>query len=159
MQRQDRLKPAPPVLGRRVFLTRIGWGAALASVAGFFVSGVRFVFPNVLYEAPSRVALGPPESFPPGDATYLPEQRLYIFNDADGLSALSSVCTHLGCNVQRVAAGFECPCHGSRFDRAGLVTHGPAPKPLSWRRLSLSPRGLVVVDLDTAVERTFRLKV
>lgn len=159
MDRPSMLKPAVPRIDRRNFLSRIGVGAAFVSVAGFFVAAARFVFPNVLYEAPSRVPLGPPDRFPPGDATYLPEERIFVFRDDDGLAALSSVCTHLGCNVRRASGGFECPCHGSRFDNAGKVRHGPAPKPLSWRRLSLSPRGLVVVDLTSEVERTFRLRV
>jgi menaquinol-cytochrome c reductase iron-sulfur subunit len=153
------LKAAAPGLNRRTFLSRIGVGAAFVSVAGFLVATARFVFPNVLYEAPSRVPLGPPDRFPPGEATYLPEERIFVFRDDDGLSALSSVCTHLGCNVRRVSSGFECPCHGSRFDAGGRVSHGPAPKPLAWRRLSLSPRGLVVVDLASEVERTSRLRV
>ena len=153
------LKPKAPGLDRRTFLSRVGLGAALASVAGFFAATTRYVFPNVLYEAPSRVPLGSPDQFPPGEATYLPEERIFIFRDDDGLSALSSVCTHLGCNVRRVSSGFECPCHGSRFDSSGKVSHGPAPKPLAWRRLSLSPRGLVVVDLASEVERNFRLRV
>ena len=159
MESNRLLKPAAPGLDRRAFLSRLGVGAAWASVAGFFVAAARYVFPNVLYEAPARVPLGLPDRFPPGEATYLPEERIFVFHDDDGLSALSSVCTHLGCNVRRVSAGFECPCHGSRFDAGGKVTHGPAPTPLAWRRLFLSPRGLVVVDLTSEVERDFRLRV
>lgn len=30
-------------------------------------------------------------------------------------------CTHLGCDVTPDAEGFFCPCHRSRFDRAGRV--------------------------------------
>lgn len=149
----------PSEVDRRSFLSRLGLGAALVSAAGFLAAAARYVFPNVLYESPTRVPLGPPDGFPPGDATYLPEQRIFVFRDDDGLSALSSICTHLGCNVRRVSSGFECPCHGSRFDGGGKVTHGPAPKPLAWRRLSLSARGLVVVDLASEVDRTFRLRV
>lgn len=49
------------------------------------------------------------------------------------------ICTHLGCSptylpetfseqVQGVASGFFCPCHGSKFDMAGRVFQGvPAP--------------------------------
>ncbi|MCF1427325.1 MAG: ubiquinol-cytochrome c reductase iron-sulfur subunit [Shewanella sp.] len=49
------------------------------------------------------------------------------------------LCTHLGCSptylpdsfgeqVEGVASGFFCPCHGSKFDMAGRVFQGvPAP--------------------------------
>lgn len=144
---------------RRTFLARLGFGAAFVSLAGFLTASMRFVVPSVLYEAPSRVPLGTPDHFPPGEVTYLADQKLFVFHDADGISALSAVCTHLGCSVRRVADGFKCPCHGSRYDTAGRVTHGPAPKSLSWRSLSLSQRGVIVVDLARAVDPTFRLRV
>jgi ubiquinol-cytochrome c reductase iron-sulfur subunit len=52
------------------------------------------------------------------------------------------ICTHLGCSplflpdsfgeqVEGMASGFFCPCHGSTFDMAGRVFQGvPAPKNL-----------------------------
>jgi len=43
------------------------------------------------------------------------------------VTAFSSKCTHLGCEVDLPANGsIECPCHGSKFDLSGNVTHGPA---------------------------------
>lgn len=46
--------------------------------------------------------------------------------------AFSSVCTHQGCKVDKVAAGkIECPCHASLFDAdTGAVLSGPAGRPL-----------------------------
>jgi Rieske Fe-S protein len=90
--------------------------------------------------------------------TFLEDRRLFLFNGPDGFYTVSSVCTHLGCNVKRAATGFECPCHGSRFDDNGRVVRGPAPAPLAWYGLSLSPRGELIVDLDRAVGPDFRLK-
>ena len=45
---------------------------------------------------------------------------------------LDQTCTHLGCPVAWTPAStsFNCPCHGSVFDRKGDRTAGPAPKPL-----------------------------
>ena len=46
-------------------------------------------------------------------------------------SALSPICTHLGCEVRPVKTGFRCPCHGSAFGEEGQVVNGPAREPLA----------------------------
>src|SRR5512141_1589591 len=136
----------------------VGCLGMAAATTGFLAATLRFLVPNVLYEPSRRFTIGSPSDFPPGSATFLPERRLFVFNGPDGLFCISSVCTHLGCNVRHVGAGFECPCHGSRYDEAGRVTSGPAPKPLEWYALSLSAREQLIVDLDHAVGPDFRLR-
>lgn len=44
------------------------------------------------------------------------------------LHVFSAVCPHLGCVVQWNAEekSFDCPCHGSRFTKEGVVINGPA---------------------------------
>jgi cytochrome b6-f complex iron-sulfur subunit len=122
------------------------------------VSTFRYLVPTVLYEPPARFTIGDPSRFPAGSVTFLEDRRLFLFNGSDGFYSVSSVCTHLGCNVKRAATGFECPCHGSRFDENGRVVQGPAPSPLAWYALSLSPRGDLIVDLERTVGPDFRLK-
>jgi nitrite reductase/ring-hydroxylating ferredoxin subunit len=136
----------------------IGCIAVGTATAGFLAATFRFLVPNVLYEPSRRFDIGPPSDFPPGAVTFLPDRRLYLFNGPDGFYAISSVCTHLGCNVKRGGPGFECPCHGSRFDENGRVVQGPAPAALAWYALSLSPRGELIVDLERTVGPDFRLK-
>ena len=142
---------------RREFFL-VGSAAVGLASAGFVVSTFRYLVPTVLYEPPSRFTVGDPVDFPPGSATFLEDRRLFIFNGPDGFFSISSVCTHLGCNVKRASPGFECPCHGSRFDADGRVVHGPAPAGLAWYALSRSPRGELIVDLDRTVGPDFRLK-
>ncbi len=142
---------------RREFFL-VGCAAVGLASAGFVVNTFRYLVPNVLYEPPARFTIGDPGRFPPGSVTFLEDRRLFLFNGPDGFYTVSSVCTHLGCNVKRTAGGFECPCHGSRFDENGRVARGPAPSPLAWYSLSLSPRGELIVDLDRRVAPDFRLK-
>jgi len=152
----ERTGPAAGPSRREFFVA--GCAAIGAATAGFGVSTFRYLVPTVLYEPPARFTVGSPGDFPPGSVTFLEDRRLFVFNGADGFFAISSVCTHLGCNVKRGGPGFECPCHGSRFDENGRVVHGPAPTPLAWYALSLSPRGEVIVDLDRTVGPDFRLR-
>jgi cytochrome b6-f complex iron-sulfur subunit len=95
-----------------------------------------------------RVVL--PETLPPGEAFVPPGRSVAVFRDGDGVHAISIVCTHLGCIVKPTAAGFECPCHGSRFAKDGVVTAGPAPTALGWLQVSAA-NGTVMVDEATTV--------
>lgn len=60
--------------------------------------------------------------------------------------ALSSICTHLGCQVRKTRFGFRCPCHGSAFDLRGRVEHGPANEPLPSYPVALSGT-MATIDL------------
>jgi cytochrome b6-f complex iron-sulfur subunit len=144
---------------RRDFLgmTAIGSAAGALAVAG--LGAARLPMPSVFPESNSRVKLGPVERFLSTQITAVPDQRLWIYMDGDGLFAISAVCTHLGCLVSSNGdEGFFCPCHGSRFDARGKVTGGPAPKALMYLELSLSPDGQLVVDKQKTVAATERLK-
>ncbi len=59
--------------------------------------------------------------------------KLAIYRDSHGaLHRRSAVCPHLGCIVgwNAVEETWDCPCHGSRFDRFGTVVNGPANEDL-----------------------------
>lgn len=161
---------------RREFLKRLGIGAGLAAVAGQAAASLRSLVPNVSYDAPTTVKLGPPAEFPDG-MKFLPEQRLFVFRDKNTFHAISAVCTHLGCTVRAEALSrvetrrvggaefklthrFLCPCHGSRYEGDGTNVAGPAPRPLAWYELSVAADdGQLVVDLAKPVEHSFRLTV
>lgn len=62
--------------------------------------------------------------------------------------ALQPVCTHLGCTVEWQAEQnqFVCPCHGSRYDAEGRVTHGPAPRSLPLVTVVVKQNQIRLVD-------------
>lgn len=56
-----------------------------------------------------------------------------VYRDESGtLHERSAVCAHLGCIVawNPVERSWDCPCHGSRYDRYGRVIAGPAARDL-----------------------------
>jgi Rieske Fe-S protein len=64
-------------------------------------------------------------------------------------SALSPICTHLGCTVDIQGARLVCPCHGSTYDREGKVLLGPAERALTRMPARLSADGILTIDLAT----------
>jgi len=144
---------------RREFLQSIGNLSFIAGFAGIFASTVRFLLPNVLYEPPTTFLLGRTDEFPPDSVTFLEEDRIFVFRKPEGFYAVSSICTHLGCNVRwnSERPGFDCPCHGSTFDQNGKNISGPAPKPLKWYELSLASDSRLRVNTQREVSKDFRL--
>ena len=157
--------PVEKVQDRTALITRRK-ALTLTSVAGLLgASGVtwfsNFLFfkPRVTYGEPSRFKAGQPDAIPLGTRLPLGRQRVTIVRTDAGIAAISNTCTHLGCVIATTEIGFDCPCHGSRFDADGAVLGGPAPRPLPWFKVSLSPGGDLEVDTaDTVPSGTF-LKV
>lgn len=165
-----------PEKNRREFLIKMGVGAGATALVAQAGASLRSLVPNVSYDAPTTVKLGPPAEFPDG-MKFLPDQRLFIFREGNTFHAISAVCTHLGCTVRaealprpetmvvegqnlRTTHKFLCPCHGSKYSGDGGNVSGPAPKPLAWFHLSISPDdGQLVADLALEVERDFRLTI
>jgi Rieske Fe-S protein len=55
--------------------------------------------------------------------------KVAAYRDEKGeLHEMTAVCPHLGCIVQWNGSEktWDCPCHGSRFDKTGKVVNGPA---------------------------------
>jgi glycine/D-amino acid oxidase-like deaminating enzyme/nitrite reductase/ring-hydroxylating ferredoxin subunit len=60
-------------------------------------------------------------------------KKIAVYKDPDGNpTVLSPICRHLGCTVgwNNKDKTWDCPCHGSRYDKFGKVIHGPAKKDL-----------------------------
>ena len=81
-------------------------------------------------------------------------------SDGVGLMALWQRCVHLGCRVPSCGSsqGFECPCHGSKYNGHGEYSSGPAPRNMDRFAVSVDAAGDLVVDTGTVVQ-TSRSKV
>lgn len=147
-------------ISRRDFLGLASlWAAVLPAIA--FLGGMfRMVKPNVRYEESTRFKIGIVENFPVGITKKLEDKKVFIFSTEEGLHAISSICTHLGCIVNITEWGFQCPCHGSRYNQNGKVIAGPAPRNLSWLEVSQDIDGSLVVDAakDVPPGTIFKLK-
>ena len=160
-------------VNRRNFLYTLGAGAGVCAIGTQAGASLRSLVPNVSYDAPTTVKLGPPSEYPDG-LKFRPDERLFIFREGNTFHAISAVCTHLGCTVRaaalpqpktadvggkktRLTHEFLCPCHGSKYTGDGTNYAGPAPKPLTWFRLSVAADdGQLVVDLADEVDHAFR---
>src|SRR5262245_59150291 len=134
-----------------MFCTWLGlaWTAFAASMAGMVFGTLRFMFPNVLSEPPSKVKVGLPGEFEEGKVTdRFKDQNIWVVRYQGKIYALSTTCTHLGCtpNWLESAGKFKCPCHGSGFYISGINFEGPAPRPLERWGVSVGDDGQVVVD-------------
>jgi cytochrome b6-f complex iron-sulfur subunit len=116
-----------------------------ASLLFAFVGALRLPRAAVLDSPSKRVRVTLPETLAEGVAFVPPGRSMAVFRDAEGVFAISTVCTHLGCIVRPTPGGFECPCHGSLFTADGSVTQGPAPQGLRWLKVSAA-NGAWVVD-------------
>ena len=137
---------------RRSFFSwlSLGWLAFVAATGGFFTMMLRFFFPNVLFEPVQTFRAGYPEDYEAGevDLRWKAKYATWIVRNDEGIYALSTTCTHLGCTPNWLAAEqkFKCPCHGSGFRKTGINFEGPAPRPLERFKIVLADDGQIVID-------------
>ena len=70
-----------------------------------------------------------------------------------GFIALYQRCVHLGCRVPwcQTSQWFECPCHGSKYNRVGEKKAGPAPRGLDRFAIVVSGGTLTVNTGDIEI--------
>jgi cytochrome b6-f complex iron-sulfur subunit len=112
---------------------------------------MRGLLPNLLDEPSQRFRAGKPEDYRDGSVAFLDEIRTFLVREGDGFRAMSGICTHLGCTVNRADSGYRCPCHGSVFDEQGKVLSGPAPRPLDCYGVAQTRDGRLVIDRGRSV--------
>lgn len=133
-------------LTRRNFFSLAAWTIGGIAVLGFLGVNGKFFWPNVAYGPPSKFSIGKPDNFPDGAKQNIADQKTSIVRHGNNIGAISMVCQHLGCTVAASSTGYDCPCHGSKYDDLGNVTHGPALVQLFWFDISLTPSGDLQVD-------------
>jgi len=146
---------------RRDFLGKAAFGSLFLSIGTALLGILRLPKPGVFPESATRFKIGFPDEFPPDTHRKIDRRDVWIFRDSLGFFAVSAVCTHLGCIVNEDAKrnGFICPCHGTKFDAAGKVLAGPAPRGLDWLELSLAADGSLMVDTGQSVSAGSRFSV
>lgn len=143
---------------RRSFVRNAALGAAgaagLTTAAGFGM----LLWPNKTGAFGSELTVSAAD-VPPvgGDPLWNIQGKFYLMHNDDGLLALYTKCPHLGCTVPWVgppdsAQAFQCPCHGSMYDYNGVLTAGPAPRPMDLMRITVEP-GAVKVNTGDISQR------
>ncbi len=149
----------PESVERRDFLGLAGLWAAGVAILGSILGMMRLPKPSVLPETGSRMRIGRLDEFPAGTNRIFSEHQVLVRSSANGLAAISLVCTHLGCIVSKTEGGFSCPCHGSVFNADGEVVAGPAPRTLRWLAVGQTIDGRLVVDTKREVSPGTYFKV
>ncbi len=139
-------------VGRRRFFYFIGWGFIGVFLTATLGSTIRFFFPRIIYEPPTKYKVGYPFEYTLGVSERFKKQfRVWVVREVDKLYVIEAKCTHLGCTPNWLAAEgkFKCPCHGSGFTPDGINIEGPAPRPLERFKVALTEDGEIVVDEST----------
>ncbi len=161
---------------RRQFFNR---SLAAMSVAWFGIMGIEilaFLWPKISggfgsdVDAGNVADLAPEMTDAAGLITpaFIPDARAYVvpapaevsqqLTDQDlvagGLMALYQRCVHLGCRVPWCgdSQGFECPCHGSKYNSIGEYFAGPAPRNLDRFAVNVSEDGRLIIRTGVIVE-------
>jgi len=142
------------VTTRRQLLSNL-WrgGIALIAGAGLWTTW-DLLKPGAARGFGGEVRAVPPESVPEIGVIEVPAARSYLVRVDGELRALSQKCTHLGCRVPfcESSGQFECPCHGSVFNRAGELRSGPAPRGMDEHPTKVADDGLVYIDTGALEE-------
>ncbi|MEX1008637.1 MAG: ubiquinol-cytochrome c reductase iron-sulfur subunit [Acidimicrobiia bacterium] len=130
------------------FLWPSGGAASQVKVAVGSEADVKTAFDAKIpfYNATAKtyIVAYPKADLPKAKKVYNP---LVFAGMQEGYVALYQKCVHLGCRVPWCESSqwFECPCHGSKYNRVGEKREGPAPRGLDRFPLEISG-GNIVVD-------------
>jgi cytochrome b6-f complex iron-sulfur subunit len=163
---------------RRQFFNRSIVGLMVFSVSGFGAACIAFLWPTLSGGFGSTIRVGGVDDIlatirDTREPFYVPEGRFYVNPyPADAVEAAAKVygpsvlggmeagvvalyqkCPHLGCRVPWCITSqwFECPCHGSQYNRVGEKKGGPAPRGMDQFPISVEG-GQISVDTGTIAD-------
>jgi cytochrome b6-f complex iron-sulfur subunit len=136
---------------RRDFLNKIAIGTAAGAGMVTCAATIGEILPPPT-ESYNLIKLGRLENYPLNDFTFIPKKKIYVYRTREFVRAISGICTHLGCTINKGENGFKCPCHGSLFNKTGIPLSGPASRPLDRYRVLLDKGGQITVDLGQTVD-------
>ena len=176
VQRVVEVSPEEAGVTRRQFFNR----ALLTTFGGYLglmgLSMLAFFWPKLSGGFGGKIDAGLVEDvraqvfLPDGSVQplFIPDARAYVmpFDEAagvqfegksvvaGGLTALWQKCVHLGCRVPWCATsqGFECPCHGSKYNFVGEYEGGPAPRNLDRFVIEVTEDGHLIIDTGAVIQ-------
>ena len=140
---------------RRTFLTVVAAGSAATCLAGL---------PGCSASLSGQHAAGNISGLAEGATVTVADQPLVVLRDAGGVWAMTTICTHLDCDMQKQGSvgpsELTCACHGSVFTADGAVVTGPASQSLANFAVTIdASTGDITVDADSVVDPGTRTAV
>ncbi len=166
-------------VARRQFLNRSIIVSFTLGLAGFGGSVLAFLWPPFITGFGAVLNMGKVSDIQQairdnGGFLYRPEGRMWIteypagsiekarsvYSSAElagmeaGVVAIFQKCPHLGCRVPSCATSqwFECPCHGSKYNRVGEKRGGPAPRGMDRFGMAVNGKGELIVDTGNVIQ-------
>ena len=103
--------------------------------------------------ATSEIYVGKLADFPAGTVKAIPEHKIIVFSDDQGIYAVSCVCPHKQCIVsfKKKEGTIACPCHGAKYSAQGELKSGPAARGLDNFAVSMGEGQALFVHTDEVV--------
>jgi len=164
---------------RRQFLNRSIIGSFALGLGGFGGGVLAFLWPPFVTGFGAKITVGKVTDIVQairdnGGFLYRPDGRMWlteypaaaidkargVYSGPElagmeaGVVALFQKCPHLGCRVPECLTSqwFECPCHGSRYNRVGEKRGGPAPRGMDRFAMEVSADGVLSVDTGNVIQ-------
>ena len=168
-------------VARRQFLNRSILGMFGLGLSGFGAGVIAFLWPGESEGFGAEINVGNVDDIRAaitegGGFFYVPEGRMWVTSYPSsaveraagtysffpqvqqgleaGVVALYQTCPHLGCRVPECATSqwFECPCHGSQYNRVGEYKGGPAPRGMDRFPMQVNGARELLVDTGTVIQ-------